>query len=160
MKNINLEEKKKIAVGADAVGILLMKELIKYLESEGYEVKNLGVKDENDKTFYADIAEKVALAVRDEGYNRGLLCCGTGIGMAISANKVPGVYATVCHDAYSAQRASLSNNAKIITMGFRVIGHESAKVVLKQWLDNDFQEGCKSQSNVDAVKTLESKYIK
>ncbi|WP_290772127.1 RpiB/LacA/LacB family sugar-phosphate isomerase [Anaerofustis sp.] len=151
---------KKIAVGADAVGLLLKDEIVDYLKNEGYEVDDLGVKEESDKTFYANVAEKVALAVRDEDYDRGLLFCGTGIGMSIAANKVPGVYATVCHDPYSAERASLSNNAKIITMGYRVIGKETAKVVLKHWLDNDFEEGCKSQSNVDEVGKLDNKYRK
>lgn len=150
----------KIAVGADAVGLLLKDEIIPFLKDEGHEVVDFGVKEESDKTFYADVAETVALAVRDEDYDRGLLFCGTGIGVAISANKVPGVYATVCHDAYSAERASLSNNCNIITMGYRVIGKESAKVVLKHWLDNQFEEGCRSQSNVDAVTALDEKYRK
>ena len=151
---------KKIVLGADAVGLLLKDEIVKFLQDEGYEVTDLGVKDENDKTFYAHIAEKVALAVRDEDYDRGLLFCGTGIGMSIAANKVPGVCATVCHDPYSAERASLSNNAQIITMGYRVIGKETAKVVLKHWLDNDFEQGCKSQSNGDEVMKLDEKYRK
>ena len=149
---------KKIVVGADAVGLLLKDEIVSFLKDEGYEVTDLGVKEESDKTFYANIAEKVALAVRDEDDDWGILFCGTGIGMSISANKVPGVFATVCHDPYSAERASLSNNAKIITMGYRVIGKETAKVVLKHWLDNDFVEGCRSQSNVDEVTKLDEKY--
>ena len=151
---------KKIAVGADAVGILLKDEIVSFLKKEGYDVTDFGVFSEDDKTFYANIAEKVALAVRDEDYDRGLLFCGTGIGMAISANKVPGVCATVCHDPYSAERASLSNDAKIITMGYRVIGKETAKVVLKHWLENDFVKGSKSQSNVDEVMKLDEKYRK
>lgn len=150
----------KIAVGADSVGLLLKDEILKFLEEEGYEYEDMGVKSEDDKTFYANIAEKVALAVRDDGFDRGLLFCGTGIGMSISANKVPGVYATVCHDPYSAERASLSNDAKIITMGYRVIGKETAKVVLKHWLDNSFEKGCRSQSNVDEVEKLDKKYRK
>ena len=150
----------KIAVGADSVGLLLKDEILKFLKEEGYEYEDMGVKSEDDKTFYANIAEKVALAVRDDDFDRGLLFCGTGIGMSISANKVPGVYATVCHDPYSAERASLSNDAKIITMGYRVIGKETAKVVLKHWLDNSFEIGCRSQSNVDEVEKLDKKYRK
>ncbi len=150
----------KIAVGADSVGLLLKDEILKFLKEEGYEYEDMGVKSEDDKTFYANIAEKVALAVRDDDFDRGLLFCGTGIGMSISANKVPGVYATVCHDPYSAERASLSNDAKIITMGYRVIGKETAKVVLKHWLDNSFEKGCRSQSNVDEVEKLDKKYRK
>jgi len=150
----------KIAVGADSVGLLLKDEILKFLKEEGYEYEDMGVKSEDDKTFYANIAEKVALAVRDDDFDRGLLFCGTGIGMSISANKDPGVYATVCHDPYSAERASLSNDAKIITMGYRVIGKETAKVVLKHWLDNSFEKGCRSQSNVDEVEKLDKKYRK
>lgn len=150
----------KIVIGCDSVGLKLKDAIFNYLKEKGYDVTDVGVKEESDKTFYADIAEEVALKVKSKEFDRGLLFCGTGIGMAISANKIPGINATVCHDPFSAQRAQLSNNAKIITMGYRVIGPELAKVVLQNWLDCEFEEGSKSQSNVDQVTKLEEKYFK
>ena len=153
---------KTIVIGSDHAAIEERKLLIKELESWGIKVIDKGPDAPQPPVQFSLIAESVALEVVNDptGETGGILMCGNGVGMSVAANKVPGVYATVCHDAYSAERASLSNNCNIITMGYRVIGKESAKVVLKHWLDNTFEEGCRSQSNVDAVTALDEKYRK
>ena len=92
------------------------------------------VADLSGPHFYAEVAEKVSRAVLAGEHDRGILFCGTGIGVSISANKVPGIRAALIHDAYSAERAAKSNNAQIVTMGSRVIGPELAKVVVDAWL--------------------------
>lgn len=99
-----------------------------------------GVYDTNP-VLYPDIAVKVAQAVAAGKHSRGILVCGTGIGMAITANKVPGIRAAVCHDPYSAERAMKSNNAQIMTLGARVVGEELAKMLVSIWLKSEFQGG-------------------
>ena len=130
----------KIAIGCDEAAFE-MKETIKaYVASLGHEVEDYGVYD-TSPSLYPDMAVKVAQAVADGKHERGILICGTGIGMAISANKVPGIRAAQCHDVYSAERARKSNNAQIMTMGARVIGIELAKTIVSAWLNSEFQGG-------------------
>lgn len=90
---------------------------------------------------------------------RGILLCGTGIGMAITANKVPGIRAAQCHDSYSAERAQKSNNTQIITLGARVIGPELAKTIVKTFLDSEFQGGASSQK-VALISEIEAGYLR
>lgn len=147
-----------IAIGSDCVGLVMKNELAVYLNNKGHNVLDIGVKEKDEAVYYADVAETLALMVREQRCERGILVCGTGIGMAICANKVPGAYAALCHDVYSAKRAQLSNNAKIITLGSRVIGVEAAKVIVDAFLACAFEAGCRSQKNVDRVQALDLKY--
>jgi len=110
--------------------------------------------------FYANTAERVALGVASGQYERGILACGTGIGVAISANKVPGIRAAQTHDTYSAERAAKSNNAQIITMGARVIGPELAKSIVDAWLASAFDPDGPSAANVAAIGALELRHAK
>ena len=138
-----------IAIGCDEAAFE-MKEAIKaYMKSLGYEVEDYGVYDTNP-VLYPDVAVKVATAVASGKHERGILICGTGIGMAITANKVPGIRAAQCHDPYSAERARMSNDAQIMTMGARVIGIELAKMLVSIWLKAEFQGG-RSQPKVDKM---------
>jgi ribose 5-phosphate isomerase B len=104
--------------------------------------------------LYPDVAFAVAEQVANGTFARALLLCGTGIGMAISANKVRGVRAAQCHDTYSAERASKSNDAQIITIGARVVGPELAKAIVDTWLRSDF-DGGRSQPKVDLIQAYE-----
>jgi ribose 5-phosphate isomerase B len=149
----------KIALGADSAGKPLLDVIIAHLQAK----KNLSVADLSkpaggEAGYYADVAERVALAVRAGDYERGILCCGTGIGVAMSANKVPGIRAAQTHDTYSAERAAKSNNAQIITMGARVVGPELAKAIVDTWLASAFDPKGPSAANVDAVDRLDAKY--
>ena len=129
-----------IAIGCDEAAYDF-KEVIKaYLRELNQDVEDMGVYDKNP-VLYPDIALKVATSVADGQYERGLLMCGTGLGMAITANKVPGIRAATCHDVYSAERSRKSNACQILTMGARVVGVEVAKTVVKAWLESEFQGG-------------------
>jgi len=148
----------KIAIGCDEAAFS-MKETVKaYVEQLGHEVKDYGVYN-TDPVLYPDIAYAVATAVADGKQERGILICGTGIGMAITANKVPGIRAAVCHDAYSTERSRKSNNCQVMTMGARVIGEETAKMMVKIWLDCEFQGGG-SVAKVDRICAIEKEFQK
>ena len=142
-----------IAIGSDDVGFPLKEELKRFLDEQGYEVVDFGCATP-DPVDYPDVARAVAEAVARGEHDRALLVCGTGIGMAITANKVPGVFAAVGHDPYSAARARMSNDAQVLTMGSRVIAPELAKTVLRSWLDAEFAGGA-SARKVDKVRAVE-----
>lgn len=130
----------RIAVGCDEAGLKLKDRIAEYLKAKDVEVKDFGVYDPTP-ILYPDKAFEVAEAVANGEYERGILICGTGIGMAIAANKVSGIRAAVCHDMYSAERARRSNDAQIMTMGARVIGEELALKMVQVWMDCEFDGG-------------------
>lgn len=148
----------RIAIGCDDAAYDLKIELIEYLEALGIEYDDFGA-EANDLTLYPDVAEKVALAVSEGKYKRAILTCGTGIGMCITANKIPGVRAAVCHDIFSAERSRKSNDAQIICFGARVIGAELAKSLLKVWLECDFTGGG-STPKLAKINEIDAKYSK
>jgi ribose 5-phosphate isomerase B len=147
-----------VAIGADEAAFDLKEILKAYLKGRGIEVVDYGAFDKSP-VLYPDIAVKVAEAVAAGKHPRGILMCGTGIGMAISANKVPGIRAANCHDTYSAERARKSNDAQILTMGARVIGPELAKTVVDAWLASEF-EGGGSAPKVERMIQYDEKYRK
>ena len=151
----------KIAIAGDSAGEGLSKILADHLSNE-FEVDEISRTAEGPDQFYANLADRVASAVIAGEYDRAILICGTGIGVCMSANKVPGIRAAQCHDAYSAERAALSNNAHIITMGARVIGPELAKNIAETFLTNtlDFDLHGSSAGNVKAVNEVDAKYSK
>jgi len=128
-----------IAIGADDAAIELKNVLVAFLRERQISVTDYTGGQEGET--YPDVAFQVAQAIRNEKHQRGILLCGTGIGMSIVANKVPGIRAALCHDTYSAQRARKSNDAQIITMGARVIGPELAKSIIEAWLESEFDGG-------------------
>jgi len=143
-----------IAIGADDAGAPLKERLAAYLQDHGYEVKDFG---DGDGVDYPDVAAEVAEAVARGEHDRALLVCGTGLGMAIAANKVPGVRAATAHDPYSAERARKSNNAQVLTMGARVIAPEAAEKVLEHWLSAEFEPG-PSSPKVAKLDALDDRY--
>jgi ribose 5-phosphate isomerase B len=144
----------EIAIGCDEAALEL-KEIIKqHLADKGLAVTDFGTYD-TQPVIYPDIAFAVAEAVMEHRFSRAILLCGTGIGMAISANKVPGMRAAQCHDTYSAERASKSNNAQIITLGARVVGPELAKSIVDTWLSSEFSGG-RSESKLNRIREYES----
>jgi len=145
-----------VAIGADEAAFDLKEILKDYLTKKGIEVQDYGAYDTNP-VLYPDVAVKVAEAIAQGKHTRGILMCGTGIGMAITANKVPGVRAACCHDTYSAQRARKSNDAQVLTMGARVIGPELAKTIVDAWLDAEF-EGGRSAPKVEKMIEYDEKY--
>jgi D-erythrulose 4-phosphate isomerase len=143
----------KIALGGDSAGKPLIAVIAAHLGTKpGYQVTDL-----SDDGFYADMSAGVAEKVRTGEYDRAILCCGTGIGVCISANKVPGIRAALTHDTYSAGRAAKSNNAQIITMGARVIGPELGKAIVDAYLAAEFDPAGPSAGNVEAINRLDAK---
>ena len=147
----------KIVIGADHNGLKLKNTLKGYLQERGAEVTDAGVYTE-EPVDYPDIAWKVAEAVVAGTYDRGILICGTGIGMSIVANKVPGIRAAQCTDPYSAERAIKSNDAQIITFGALVTGEAVAKKLVDIWLDSEFDPSCPSGRKVEKIKELDEKW--
>ena len=149
----------RIAIGCDEAAYRLKVIIKDYLEEtrSDIEIVDFGA-DEGDIILYPDVAYAVADAVASKKYDRGILFCGTGIGMAISANKVPGIRAAVCHDPFSAERSRKSNNAQIMCMGERVIGVELAKYLVDIWLESEFSGGG-STPKVERINELEVEHI-
>ena len=148
----------KIAVGCDHGGFELKNEIIKYLKSENYEVKDFGTYS-TDSCDYPDIAQPVAEAVAAKEFDFGILICGTGIGIGIAANKVPGIRAALCSDTFSAHATREHNNANILTMGQRVVGPGLAIDIVKTFLDAEF-EGDRHNKRIDKITSIEEKYNK
>ena len=149
----------KLAIAGDSAGEGLAKLLADHLKDR-FDVSEISRSHASADEFYADLSDRVASGVVEGTYDRAILVCGTGIGVAISANKVPGIRAAQCHDTYSAERAALSNNAQIITMGARVVGPELAKSIAEAFLANtlDFDEAGRSAGNVQAINAVDAKY--
>jgi ribose 5-phosphate isomerase B len=143
-----------IAVGADEAGAPLKEHLAQYLQEHGYDIKDYGNGTEQD---YPDVAAHVAEAVSNGEHERALLVCGTGLGMAITANKIPGVRAVTAHDPYSAERARKSNDAQVLAMGARVIAPEAAEKVLDHWLESEFQGGG-STAKVEKMDKIDEQF--
>jgi D-erythrulose 4-phosphate isomerase len=142
----------KIALGGDSAG----KPLVDVIEAHLMAIGKHDVTNMSKSGFYADLSADVSHAVLDGKADRAILCCGTGIGVCISANKIPGIRAALTHDTYSAERAAKSNNAQIITMGARVIGPELAKAIVDMWLASDFDPKGASAANVEAINKLDA----
>ena len=140
-----------IAVGSDHAGYRLKENIKKHLESLGYKYQDFGAYSE-EPIDYPDIGLKVAESIAAGEFSKGILICGTGIGMSIVANKVPGVRAALCHDTYSAERARRSNNAQILTMGAEIIGPETAKKIVEVWLTSEFGQGPSDRVKASAEK--------
>ncbi len=132
--------KPRVAIGSDEAGFELKERLKQHLSAAGVEVVDYGC-DSPDPVDYPDVALRLAQDIAGHEAERGILICGTGIGMAITANKVAGVSAAQAHDTFSAARARKSNNAQILTMGARVIGPELAKSIVDVWMASEFEGG-------------------
>ena len=149
---------KKIAIGSDHGGIELKSDIKKYLLEEGYEVKDFGT-NSSDSCDYPDYAIPVAEAVAAKEYDFGILVCGTGIGIGIAANKVPGIRAALCSDTFSAHATREHNDANILTLGQRVVGPGLALDIVKTFLHTEF-EGGRHINRIDKISEIEKKYNK
>ena len=149
-----------IVIGCDNAAVHLINELMGFMEKKGDTVENMECDSTEDSTYYPYVAEKVCREIINSGYQKhGVLICGTGLGMAMTANKFKGIRAGVCHDIFSAERLKLSNDGNVICMGERVIGAELAKRILEKWLELDFVD-CASTSKVEAIKEIEGENLK
>ena len=146
----------KIALGSDHGGFELKKEIISYLTENGYEIKDYGT-NSTESCDYADYGLAVAEAVAAGEFNFGILICGTGIGIGIAANKVPGIRAALCSDTFSAHATREHNDANILTMGQRVVGPGLAIDIVKTFLSSKF-EGGRHIQRIDKISQIEKKY--
>lgn len=141
--------KTKIAFGSDHVGLELKPTIMEYVQSLGYEVHDFGAYTD-ERTDYPIYGKKVGQEVASGKYDLGIVICGTGIGISLSANKVPGIRAASVSEPYSAQLSRRHNNSNILALGSRVVGSELAKMIVKAWLDAEF-EGGRHQRRIDEL---------
>ncbi|SDZ33925.1 ribose 5-phosphate isomerase B [Proteiniborus ethanoligenes] len=147
----------KIGLGCDHAGYELMIYIKEYLDEKGIEYIDFGT-NSSESVDYPEFGEKVAQAVKNGECDKGIVCCGTGIGISISANKVPGVRCALCGDCYSARMSIEHNNANVLAIGARVTGKDLALEILDTWLKAEFQGG-KHERRVNKIKDIESKYV-
>ena len=143
----------KIAIGNDHVALEMKNHIVKYLEEKGHQIINFGT-DSTERCDYPVFGKKVAEAVASGECERGVLICGTGIGISLAANKVKGIRAAVCSEAYSARLTRQHNNANIIAFGARVIGIATAEMIVDEFLNTEY-EGGRHQNRVDMISAIE-----
>ena len=144
----------KIAIGCDHSALELKKEIIKYLEELGHSVTDFGTHT-TESVDYPVYGRKVAVEVANGNFDGGVLICGTGIGISLAANKVKGIRAAVCSEPYSAKLSKQHNNSNIIAFGARVVGVDLAKMIVKEWLDAEY-EGGRHARRVDLLTKIEN----
>lgn len=148
----------RISLGCDEAAYDLKMIVKKYLEEQGHKVIDQGCEN-NQKVLYPDIAVKTCNDVVNGKCDRGILLCGTGIGMAMTANKVPGIRAAVCHDPFSAERAILSNDANVLCMGARIVAPQLALYLLEIFMNREFRDGPSTQK-VQRIQFYENEFMK
>lgn len=143
----------RIAIGGDHVGQILKPEIIEYVEILGHEVKDFGPYL-TERTDYPIYAEQVSEAVANGEFDRGILICGTGVGISIAANKINGIRCVCCSEPYSAKLSRQHNDTNVLAFGSRVIGLELAKMIVQEWLDEGY-EGGRHSRRVEMIVGLE-----
>lgn len=150
---------RNIIIGCDNAAVELKKIIVEFLAKKGVPAEDIGCDSENDKTYYPTIAQRVCQKVIDSGYQaRGILICGTGLGMCMTANKCKGIRAAVCHDSYSAERSILSNNGNVLCLGARVIGSELAKKIVGEWIELEFVDSPSTAKVADMIRVEEENF--
>lgn len=145
----------KIGIGNDHIAVEMKQQITEYLVSKGYDVINYGT-DYKERFDYPISGEKVAKAVINQEIDKGILICGTGVGISLAANKVKGIRAVVCSDPYTARLSKQHNNTNILAFGARVVGIELAKMIVDSWLEAEF-EGGRHQKRIDMIHAIELK---
>ena len=145
-----------IALGCDHGGYDLMQEVIAYLDKNGLEYKNFGCDNAKDAVDYPDYAKKVAESILSGECDKGILICGTGLGISLAANKVKGIRACVCSEPFTAKMSRAHNDCNILAFGARVVGGELAKMIVDTWINTEF-EGGRHQRRVDLLMEIEER---
>ncbi|PBH04965.1 ribose 5-phosphate isomerase B [Clostridioides difficile] len=149
----------KIGLGCDHGGYKLKKEIISYLEGKGIECVDYGTNNATDSVDYPVYGEIVANSVINKEVDYGILCCGTGIGISLAANKVPGIRCAVVSDVFSAKMSKAHNDANMLSLGERVLGKGLALEIVEAWINTDF-EGDRHARRVNMIKSIEEKHNK
>lgn len=145
----------RIALGCDHAGVGLKKEILPVLEKLGIEWEDFGTADE-ESVDYPDFGEKVSEEISKKNFERGILLCGTGIGMSIVANKFPGIRAALCSESYSAKMSRLHNDSNLLVLPARIINKDTAKEILETWFTTSF-EGGRHKRRLDKITAIEEK---
>ena len=146
----------KITLGSDHGAVALKEEVKKVLAEFGVEVTDVGTFG-TDSVDYPDIAEKVCADVVSNTADRGIVLCGTGIGISIAANKIKGIRCALCNDVFSAKMSREHNNANVLAMGGRVLGFGSASEIVRAWIQTDFSHGERHTRRIEKISALESR---
>jgi RpiB/LacA/LacB family sugar-phosphate isomerase len=149
----------RIVLGADHAGFEMKQNLLTYIRGVGHEVLDVGAYGGNDPDDYPDFAEAVGMAVRNQQADRGVLVCGSGVGAAVAANKIPGIRAGLCHDTYSAHQGVEHDDMNVLVLGSRVIGIELARELVKSFLGAVFSGEERHVRRLDKVQKLERKVL-
>ncbi|HSQ33835.1 MAG TPA: ribose 5-phosphate isomerase B [Peptostreptococcaceae bacterium] len=149
----------KIGIGSDHGGYRLKEDIKKYLEEKGIEYVDFGADSANISVDYPKFGLAVAEAIVNKEIQKGIVCCGTGIGISLAANKVPGIRCAVVSDTFSAKMSRAHNNANMLSLGERVLGRGLALDIVEAWLNEEF-EGDRHQKRVDMLSEIEKKYNK
>ncbi len=145
----------KIVVGADHGGFHLKEQLVSWLIEEGHEVEDVGAYRYDQDDDYPDFAIGAAKQIIDGNANRGIVICGSGVGASITANKVNGIRASVCHDSYSAAQGVEHDDMNILCIGARVIGYELAQLIVESFVASNYSGGIRHQRRLDKIMNLE-----
>lgn len=148
-----------IGLGSDHGGYNLKTEIVKYLEEKGIKCVDFGPNNSLESVDYPIYGETVANAVRNGEVDYGIVCCGTGIGISLAANKIPGIRCAVVSDVFSAKMSKAHNNANMLSLGERVLGRGLALEIVEAWINTEF-EGDRHSRRVDMIKEIEKKYSK
>ena len=148
----------RIVIASDHGGFRLKREIIEHLKVKNIDYEDIGTFNE-ESVDYPDFGQAVGESVASGKFDRGIIICGTGIGISIAANKVPGVRAALCGDCFSAKASREHNNANVLALGERVIGVEHAKMIVDIWLETEFSGG-RHERRVNKIKAIEEKYSK
>lgn len=149
----------RIGLGSDHGGYNLKTEIVKYLEEKGIECVDFGPNNSLESVDYPIYGETVANAVNKGEVDYGILCCGTGIGISLAANKIPGIRCAVVSDVFSAKMSKAHNDANMLSLGERVLGKGLALEIVEAWINTEF-EGDRHSRRVDMIKEIEKKYSK
>lgn len=147
----------KIGIGNDHVAVEFKYKVKDYLEELGYEVVDFGT-DSEERTDYPKYGKTVAESIVKGEVDKGILICGTGVGISLSANKVKGIRAVVCSEPYTAKLSRQHNNTNILAFGSRVIGIDLAKMIVKEWVSTEF-EGGRHQNRINMIDDIETEYL-
>ena len=148
----------KVLIGSDHAGYKLKVEVYNYLKDKGFDIEDVGTYSE-ESCDYVDFAEKVASGVSSGKAERGILICGSGIGMSIVANKFPGIRAALCTSEYHARKSRQDNNSNVLTMGGRVTTFEMARLIVDAWFETDYAGG-RHQRRLDKIAKIENNNFK
>lgn len=149
----------KIGLGSDHGGYNLKKEIANYLNEKGIEYVDFGPNNSLESVDYPIYGETVANAIVNKEVDYGILCCGTGIGISLAANKVPGIRCAVVSDVFSAKMSKAHNDANMLSLGERVLGRGLALEIVEAWINTEF-EGDRHSRRVDMIKEIEKKHSK